>query len=92
MAHEVIMGIDTKFVLHKDVEVKVKSNNKSLGTLLISKGNVEWVPSGAHVNKVRLSWKKFATLIESEGKPVKIRKPAAKKAAPKAAQKVAAPK
>lgn len=79
MAHEVTLGITTKFVLHKDVKFEVKSNGKKLGTLLISKGNVEWLPSGASVNKKRLTWSAFAKLIEGKGKPAKIKKRAPKK-------------
>jgi hypothetical protein len=44
-----------------------------LGTLLISKGNIEWLPKGNFVNKKRLSWTKFAALLEAEGKTAKIR-------------------
>ncbi|MFO3706949.1 hypothetical protein ACI6Q5_18715 [Xanthomonas codiaei] len=89
MAHEVTMDIATKFVLHKDVKVEVKSNGSKLGTLLISKGNIEWLSSGAHVNKKRLTWAQFAKLIEGEGKPTKVKKRAPKKAAKK---KPASPK
>ena len=72
MAHEVVMDIATKFVLHKDVSVEVKKDGKKLGTVLISKGNIEWVPSGNSVNKKRLSWVKFAELMSREGKDVKV--------------------
>ena len=82
MAHEVTLDIATKFVLHKDVKIEVKTDEGKLGTLLVSKGNIEWVPSGNHVNKKRLSWKKFAELLELEGKTVKVptSKPRTKKA------------
>lgn len=73
MTHEVSLNINTKFVLNKDVEVDVKTNNEKLGTLLISKGNVEWLPSGNSVNKYRLSWKKLAKLMEEHGKQTKIK-------------------
>lgn len=76
MANEVRAKIDTK-VAHKDLEVKVSNNDGKLGTLLIGKGNVEWLPKGNFVNKRRLSWPKFAALIEAQGKPAKIRKPPA---------------
>lgn len=76
MAHEVTLDIATKFVLHKDVKIEVKTDEGKLGTLLVSKGNIEWVPSGNSVNKKRLTWKKFAELLESKGKSVKT--PAAK--------------
>ena len=72
MAHEVTLDISTKFVLHKDVEVEVKKDGKKLGAALISKGNIEWVPSGNSVNKKRLSWSKFAELMEEHGKDARI--------------------
>lgn len=72
MAHEVMMDISTKFVLNKDVKVDVKKDGRKLGTALISKGNIEWVPSGNSVNKKRLSWAKFAELMVAEGKDVRI--------------------
>jgi hypothetical protein len=72
MAHEVTLDISTKFVLHKDVTVEVKKDGRKLGTALISKGNIEWVPTGNSVNKKRLSWAKFAELMVAEGKDVKI--------------------
>lgn len=70
--HEVSLDIATKFVLHKDVTVDIKKDNRKLGTLLISKGNVEWVPAGNSVNKHRLSWTRFASLMEAEGQPVRM--------------------
>lgn len=73
MAHEVRAKIDTKVVAHKDLEILVSDNHGKLGALLISKGNVEWLPKGNSVNKKRLSWSKFAKLIEAQGKPAKIR-------------------
>ena len=78
MAHEVSAKLYTKVVAHKDLEVEVKTTNNGksskLGTLLISKGNLEWLPKGNHVNKKRLTWVQFATLVEGEGKTVKVKK------------------
>ena len=75
MAHEVRARIDTKVVAHKDLEIVVKtSRDGKLGTLLISKGNVEWLPRGNSVNRRRLSWHSFAGLMESEGRKVKKRR------------------
>jgi hypothetical protein len=80
MAHEVSAKLHTKAVAHKDLEVAVKTikdgKSTKLGTLLISKGNVEWLPRGNHVNKKQLTWVQFATLIENEGKTVKTAKTA----------------
>ena len=73
MAHEVLLNINNKFVLHKDVHVEVKTEKGKLGTLLISKGNIEWLPAGNSVNKHRLSWTKFSELMEAQGKPAKAK-------------------
>ncbi|WP_308725358.1 hypothetical protein [Metapseudomonas otitidis] len=77
MAHEVTATMSTKVVAHKDLEVEVKTvtdgSKTKLGTLLISKGNVEWIPKGNSVNKKQISWVKLAELLEEHGKPVKIK-------------------
>jgi hypothetical protein len=73
MAHEVRVKMNTAVVAHKDFEVIVKSQEGKLGTLLISRGNVEWLPKGNYVNKRRLSWAKFADFMEKYGKPAKAK-------------------
>lgn len=40
MAHEVTLDIATKFVLHKDLKIEVRTDDGKLGTLLVSKGNI----------------------------------------------------
>lgn len=84
MAHEVTLNLNSKFVLNKDIEIEVKTDDGKLGTLLVSKGNVEWKPAGNSRNKKRLSWTKFAALLESEGKAVKAPSPATRAAKKKA--------
>ena len=74
MAYEVRAKINTTIVAHKDLEIVVKTRREGkLGTLLISKGNVEWLPKGNSVNRRQLSWWKLATLMETEGRRVKKR-------------------
>jgi hypothetical protein len=73
MAHEVRARIDTKIVGNKDLEIIVADSHGKLGTLLISKGNVEWLPKGNSVNKRRFYWYQFAKLMEGKGKPVKAK-------------------
>lgn len=79
MAHEIRFKIDTAVVASKDFEIVVKTDNVKLGTLLISKGNVEWRPKKHSVNKNRLTWAQFAKLMEEHGKPAKKRIPAKNK-------------
>ncbi len=73
MAHEVRMDISNAFVSKTDVTFDIHEDSTKLGTLLISRGNIEWVPAGNSVNKRRLSWSKFAELMEEEGRPKKIK-------------------
>jgi hypothetical protein len=73
VAHEVRVRIDTALVAHKDLEVIVRTGDGKLGTLLISKGNIEWLPRGNSVNKSHLSWESFADLMETHGKRRKVR-------------------
>jgi len=73
MAHEVRVKIDTAVVAHKDLEVVVKSESGKIGTLLISKGNIEWLPKGNSVNKKQLTWAKFSEFMAEYGKNVKLK-------------------
>ncbi|MDA9049635.1 hypothetical protein N9K35_01610 [Pseudomonadales bacterium] len=69
MANEITMKLKSPIeVLNKDFEIVAKKNGKKLGTMLISKGNVEWLPVGNSKNKKRLSWDKFAQLMVEHGK------------------------
>ena len=65
--HDVSFEIPQKFVLSKDVVFDIRSDGSKLGSLLISKGNIEWVPASNSVKKRRLSWERFAELMESQG-------------------------
>jgi hypothetical protein len=73
MAHQVKLRLNTAEVeiAHKDVEVAIRDRGAKLGTLLISKGNIEWRPAKKSVRKHRFSWKKFAAFMEDEGKRVR---------------------
>ncbi|WP_424218002.1 hypothetical protein [Thauera humireducens] len=73
MAHEVIAHLHSKLVGNKDLEVEVKHDGAKLGTLLISKGNIEWLPANNHVNKHRMTWKQFAQIMEREGAPARVK-------------------
>jgi carbon monoxide dehydrogenase subunit G len=73
MAHEVKINLQSKLVQRQDVEIEVKKDGGKLGTILISKGNIEWVPSGNHVNKHRLTWTQFADLMAEHGAARKIK-------------------
>ena len=69
MAHQVSIEIpSTHTVLRKDIKFEIRGSAGKLGTLLISKGNIEWLASPKSIKKRRLSWTQFAALMASEGK------------------------
>jgi hypothetical protein len=72
MAHRVRLTLTTA-VAQKDVKIAVEAGSGKLGTLLVSKGNIEWLPKGNHVNKKRLSWEDFARLMRKNGAPKKAK-------------------
>lgn len=68
MAHKILLQQPEWEVLHKDVVVKVTGDDGKLGEIHLSKGSIEWVPSGHHVNRKKMSWADFADLMEEHGK------------------------
>ena len=74
MAHEIRIKMNTAVVKYKDFEVFVRNGESKLGTLLISRGNIEWIPKGNYVNKSRLSWENFAELMKEYGTRKKLKK------------------
>jgi len=72
--HEISFKIPEKFVLSQDIKFDIKSDGSLLGKLLISQGNVEWIPSKNSAKKHRLSWEKFAEMMETQGKVARIKK------------------
>lgn len=76
MANQVKARINSVVeVKHKDFEIVIRNDGQKLGTLLISKGNMEWLPKGNSINKRRLRWTDFAKIMEGYGRKVKVRKP-----------------
>jgi hypothetical protein len=71
MAHQVKLQINAAVeIAHKDVEITIRDQGATLGTLLVSKGNIEWRPAKKSVKKHRFSWRKFAEMMQSRGKQV----------------------
>ena len=72
--HDVSFSIPQKVLLSQDVEFSVKSDRKKIGTLLISKGNIEWIPAKNSKRKLRLPWERFAAVMEEMGNEARIAK------------------
>ena len=61
--HEIEATLPAHRVVNTDMSVLVKSDGKTLGELLISRGTIDWRPSKHH-GKVTLRWETFARLME----------------------------
>ena len=56
-------------VIKTDVEFIIKQDGKLLGRLNVSKGNLEWIPSGNYVRKYKIRWASLDELMRKYGKP-----------------------
>ena len=78
MAHEIHLATNISQVVNKDITITVKTGSSGnlgkLGALLVSKGNVQWIPAGNSANKYQIAWSDLADLIVEHGKQVKIKK------------------
>lgn len=73
MAHEVKLKLHSRLIESKDIEIAVRDSSGKVGTLLISRGNIEWRPAWKSVKKFRFNWRQFADRME-EGKLVKAKR------------------
>lgn len=70
-SHDVMLELHTSVVANKDVKLEVRSDGSKLGTALISRGNIEWLPANNSVTRYRLTWEAFAVLMENHGKSIR---------------------
>jgi hypothetical protein len=71
--HTIEMTIPKTQVIKTDVEFIIKQDGKLLGRLNVSKGNLEWVPSGHSVRKYKVRWGSVDDLFRKYGKEGDIR-------------------
>jgi hypothetical protein len=57
-------------IVNTDVEILVREDGELLGRIHISRGSIDWIPSKKHRPR-RLSWARFADLMDEFGRPVK---------------------
>lgn len=65
MAHKVSMRQPKDSVVNRDVEFMTYKNNRKLGTLRVSRGSIDRIPSNGTVARY-LSWSDFALIMESK--------------------------
>lgn len=62
--HEVKMTAKISQILNKDVSFKAYADGELVGELLISKGALEWRPTGNSVSTAHFPWAKFADVMK----------------------------
>jgi hypothetical protein len=48
----------------QDVVFRARGTGGKIGELHISRGSVDWWPRGIHTKAIRLSWQRFADVLE----------------------------
>jgi hypothetical protein len=71
--HEISFRIPRGALGIVDAEFDVRRDGELIGTLLVSRGAIEWVPTGATTYQYLLPWQRFSTLMKRVGR--KRRKP-----------------
>ncbi len=56
----------TKRSSSNSLQFEVRSGKQLLGTLIMGRGSVQWWPKGNSTNDYKMSWKKFANLLEEK--------------------------
>ena len=70
MAHTVTFNLPRRTLGREDVEFVVENDGVRFGTLLVSKGAVEWRPTNK-VYRRRLRWDRFDQLMRESGRKVR---------------------
>jgi hypothetical protein len=69
MAHKVIFNLPRRELGREDIEFVVEQDGKRFGTLLVSKGAIEWRPTNK-VYRRRLNWARFDQAMRESGRRV----------------------
>jgi hypothetical protein len=69
MAHKVTFSVPERSLGREDIEFVVMRDGVRFGTLLVSKGAVEWRPTNK-VYRQRLDWERFDQVMRESGRKV----------------------
>lgn len=69
MAHKVSFAVPKRTLGREDIEFIVEKDGVRFGTLLVSKGAVEWRPTNK-VYRRRLNWDRFDQVMRASGRRV----------------------
>ena len=69
MAHKVTFNVPTRELGREDIVFVVLKDERRFGTLLVSKGAVEWRPTNKKYRR-KISWDRFDQLMREIGNRV----------------------
>lgn len=64
--HEIHFELPKRAIVNADAQFHVYSDEKLLGSLYVSRGTVEWRPSG-FTSGFHLTWEAFGELMQKKG-------------------------
>ena len=68
--HHIEISLPTKPLKNVDTTISVWSDNEKLGEMRISRGSLDWLPSGAQ-NPRRISWENLAYLLNDPNRTLR---------------------
>ena len=66
--HEIYFRLPERQIVNADAEFTIYTDDEKLGTLNISKGSLDWMPSGFSSPPYKISWEKFSEVMKEQGK------------------------
>ncbi|WP_043642722.1 hypothetical protein [Caenispirillum salinarum] len=72
MAHSIQLTLPSVELLNSDAAIKIYVDDSLQGTLLASKGNVQFWPPGHSVNYYEMSWSDFCAFFRDYGRPCSV--------------------
>ena len=69
MAHTVSFSVPKRALGREDIEFVVQKDGVRFGTLLVSKGAIEWRPTNK-VYRRRVNWDRFDQIMRDKGRQV----------------------
>lgn len=66
IVHQVSDVVLTKKNSKNSMEIYVRAGRTLLGTLILGRGSVEWIPEGHSVNTFRKTWRQFADMLDAQ--------------------------
>ena len=69
--HHIEISLPTKPLKNVDTTIAVWSDDEKLGEMRISRGSLDWIPSGAQKPR-RITWENLAYLLNNHNRALRV--------------------